>query len=38
VGGRPSRLSEQELELLESTTAMFREWDSQCGGGLRRKA
>jgi hypothetical protein len=37
-GGRPSRLSEQELQLLESTAAMFREWDSQCGGGLRRKA
>lgn len=37
-GGRPGRLSEQELQLLEATTAMFREWDSQCGGGLRRKA
>ncbi|MEU3188043.1 hypothetical protein ABZ707_28150 [Streptomyces sp. NPDC006923] len=35
---RPSRLSEPELELLESTTAMFRKWDAQCGGGLRRKA
>jgi hypothetical protein len=38
TGGRPSRLSEQELQLLESTTVMFREWDNQCGGGLRRKA
>jgi hypothetical protein len=38
TGGRPSRLSEQELELLEATTVMFREWDNQCGGGLRRKA
>lgn len=37
-GGRPSRLSEQELDLLESTAVMFREWDNQCGGGLRRKA
>ncbi|WNI19819.1 hypothetical protein RLT57_23930 [Streptomyces sp. ITFR-21] len=37
-GGRPSRLSEQELQLLESTAVMFREWDNQCGGGLRRKA
>ncbi|MFG1809831.1 hypothetical protein [Streptomyces sp. NPDC049040] len=37
-GSRPSRLSEQELQLLESTTTMFREWDNQCGGGLRRKA
>ncbi|MCS0636584.1 hypothetical protein NX801_13105 [Streptomyces sp. LP05-1] len=35
---RPSRLSEPELELLEATTAMFRHWDAQCGGGLRRKA
>lgn len=37
-GGRPSRLSEQELQLLEETAVMFREWDNQCGGGLRRKA
>ncbi|MEC4018055.1 hypothetical protein QMK28_17540 [Streptomyces sp. H27-D2] len=35
---RASRLSNPELELLESTTAMFRQWDAQCGGGLRRKA
>ncbi|MGW6742369.1 transcriptional repressor NsdA [Streptomyces sp. NPDC055025] len=35
---RPSKLSGAELELLESTTAMFRQWDAQCGGGLRRKA
>ncbi|MFF8954476.1 hypothetical protein [Streptomyces sp. NPDC014894] len=34
----PARLSGPELELLESTTSMFREWDAQCGGGLRRKA
>ncbi|MFJ9031181.1 hypothetical protein ACIRQP_22170 [Streptomyces sp. NPDC102274] len=32
------RLSGPELDLLESTTAMFRLWDAQCGGGLRRKA
>ncbi|SCD31832.1 hypothetical protein GA0115240_101819 [Streptomyces sp. DvalAA-14] len=38
AGGRPSRLSEQELQLLESTAQMFRDWDNQCGGGLRRKA
>lgn len=37
-GGRASRLSTAELDLLESTTAMFRLWDAQCGGGLRRKA
>jgi hypothetical protein len=35
---RQVRLSEPELELLEATTVMFRKWDSQCGGGLRRKA
>ncbi|MFF8194627.1 hypothetical protein ACF05L_28030 [Streptomyces bobili] len=32
------RLSRPELELLEATTVMFRQWDAQCGGGLRRKA
>jgi hypothetical protein len=35
---RAGRLSKPELELLESTTAMFRQWDAHCGGGLRRKA
>ncbi|MER8046426.1 hypothetical protein [Streptomyces sp. NPDC094032] len=35
---RAHRLSPVELDLLESTTAMFRQWDAQCGGGLRRKA
>ncbi|MFG2605003.1 hypothetical protein ACGFT2_15880 [Streptomyces sp. NPDC048514] len=35
---RPGRLSQPELDLLESTTQMFRQWDAQCGGGLRRKA
>lgn len=37
-GERRSRLSGPELELLEQTTVMFRRWDAQCGGGLRRKA
>lgn len=37
-GERPRRLSEPELELLEQAAAMFRQWDSQQGGGLRRKA
>ncbi|MHC0433333.1 transcriptional repressor NsdA [Streptomyces sp. O3] len=37
-GRRGARLSEPELELLEATTVMFRTWDAQCGGGLRRKA
>jgi hypothetical protein len=31
-------LSAPELELLEATVVMFRQWDAQCGGGLRRKA
>ncbi|MEU6843982.1 hypothetical protein ABZ930_19110 [Streptomyces sp. NPDC046716] len=35
---RANRLSKPELDLLESTTVMFRQWDAQCGGGLRRKA
>jgi hypothetical protein len=35
---RPGRLSQPELDLLEATTRMFRQWDAQCGGGLRRKA
>ena len=35
---RTFRLSKAELDLLESTTVMFRTWDAQCGGGLRRKA
>lgn len=33
-----ARLSAPELDLLEQTTVMFRQWDAQCGGGLRRKA
>lgn len=42
-GAEPStrsrgRLSRPELDLLETTTVMFRKWDAQCGGGLRRKA
>ncbi|MFF5448387.1 hypothetical protein [Streptomyces sp. NPDC012888] len=38
AGHRPPRLSGPELDLLECTTVMFRKWDAQCGGGLRRKA
>lgn len=39
-GGQPytGRLSGPELQLLEQTTVMFRQWDAQNGGGLRRKA
>jgi hypothetical protein len=35
---RTEKLSMPEIELLEHTTVMFRRWDAQCGGGLRRKA
>jgi hypothetical protein len=35
---RPSGLSGPELAQLEESTAQFRRWDAQCGGGLRRKA
>ncbi|MEV6316402.1 hypothetical protein [Streptomyces sp. NPDC051776] len=35
---RATKLSGPELDLLEATTRMFRQWDAQCGGGLRRKA
>ncbi len=38
TAGRVEKLSEPEVELLEQTTVMFRQWDAQCGGGLRRKA
>ncbi|MFF8936760.1 hypothetical protein ACF08O_18875 [Streptomyces paradoxus] len=38
TGRARGRLSRPELDLLESTTVMFRQWDAQCGGGLRRKA
>ena len=35
---RPLGLSNPELQLLEQTIRMFRRWDAQCGGGLRRTA
>lgn len=38
TAARRGALSRPELELLESTIVMFRQWDAQCGGGLRRKA
>ncbi|MFE9255911.1 hypothetical protein [Streptomyces sp. NPDC006879] len=37
-GRRAQCLSEPELDFLEATSVMFRQWDAQCGGGLRRKA
>ncbi|UGQ14128.1 hypothetical protein LO772_11320 [Yinghuangia sp. ASG 101] len=39
VGPRaPGRLGLGELEQLEATVRLFRDWDMQSGGGLRRKA
>ncbi|MEV0640353.1 hypothetical protein AB0I77_36570 [Streptomyces sp. NPDC050619] len=38
ASARRGRLSKPELDLLEATTVMFRKWDAECGGGLRRKA
>ncbi|WP_129842699.1 hypothetical protein [Streptomyces sp. RFCAC02] len=37
-GRRLTHLSDAELTVLEATTAQFRRWDAQSGGGLRRKA
>ncbi|NYI06613.1 hypothetical protein [Allostreptomyces psammosilenae] len=41
TAGRPvagPRLTPADLDFLTETTTRFREWDAQCGGGLRRKA
>lgn len=38
-GLRPTgRLTDYEMDRLEETTRLFRSWDAQCGGGLRRMA
>jgi hypothetical protein len=38
-GPRPTgRLTEYEMDRLEEATRLFRLWDAQCGGGLRRMA
>ncbi|GAA3885968.1 hypothetical protein [Streptomyces sedi] len=34
----PAGVSRAGLDQLATTTAQFRVWDAQCGGGLRRKA
>ncbi|ACU76824.1 conserved hypothetical protein [Catenulispora acidiphila DSM 44928] len=39
VNGRlPGRVTAEEMDRLEETTRLFRGWDAQCGGGLRRMA
>nr|WP_228555999.1 hypothetical protein [Catenulispora pinisilvae] len=39
VNGRPAgRVTAEEMDRLEETTRLFRSWDAQCGGGLRRMA
>ncbi len=36
--GRPGAVGYQEVEQIEKAARIFREWDDQFGGGLRRKA
>lgn len=37
-GGRPGAIGYQEVEQIEHAAQLFRRWDDQFGGGLRRKA
>ena len=37
-GGRPGGVGYQEVEQIEKAARLFRDWDDQFGGGLRRKA
>jgi len=37
-GRLPGRVTAEEMDRLEETTRLFRSWDAQCGGGLRRMA
>ncbi|MBW8805566.1 MAG: hypothetical protein JF587_17205 [Catenulisporales bacterium] len=37
-GRPPGRITAEEMDRLEETTRLFRGWDAQCGGGLRRMA
>ncbi|NUP51029.1 MAG: hypothetical protein HOW97_27505 [Catenulispora sp.] len=37
-GRTPGRITAEEMDLLEETIRLFRGWDAQCGGGLRRMA
>ncbi|MGH4011412.1 MAG: helix-turn-helix domain-containing protein [Pseudonocardiaceae bacterium] len=36
--GRPGSVGYQEVEQIENAARIFRDWDDQFGGGLRRKA
>ena len=36
--GRPGSVGYQEVEQIENAARVFRDWDDQFGGGLRRKA
>jgi hypothetical protein len=36
--GRPGSVGYQEIEQIENAARIFRDWDDQFGGGLRRKA
>lgn len=38
VTGRPGGIGYQEVEQIEHAARLFRDWDDQFGGGLRRKA
>jgi hypothetical protein len=38
VTGRPGAIGDQEVEQIEHAARLFRDWDDQFGGGLRRKA
>jgi len=38
TGRSTGRVTDDEMNRLEETTRLFRSWDAQCGGGLRRMA
>lgn len=38
AGRATGRLTDEEMDRLEETIRLFRGWDAQCGGGLRRMA
>jgi hypothetical protein len=36
--GGMTRLGERQVEMIEAATSVFRRWDNEFGGGLRRSA